>query len=111
MEQRYQAVLAVIAEGVELTEAASRFGVSRQTLRRWLARCERAGLAGLADRSHVLRGCPHRMDPAVEVVVLEMRDVILLRLPTRLVTRKLQALSCSAQMQPTTHSDHASNVP
>ena len=64
-----------------------------------------------ADRSHVLRGCPHRMDPAVEVVVLEMRDVILLRLPTRLVTRKLQALSCSAQMQPTTHSDHASNVP
>jgi transposase len=73
MEQRYQAVLAVIGDGVEVTEAASRFGVSRQTLHRWLARYERAGLAGLADRSHVPRGCPHQMDPAVEVLVLEMR--------------------------------------
>ena len=51
MEQkRYQAVLAVIAEGVELTEGGEPFRCSRQTLRRWLARCERAGLAGLADR-------------------------------------------------------------
>lgn len=73
MEQRYQAVLAVIGDGVEVTEAASRFGVSRQTLHRWLARYERAGLAGLADRSHVPRGCPHQMDPTVEVLVLEMR--------------------------------------
>ena len=73
MEQRYQAVLAVIGDGVAVTEAASRFGVARQTLHRWLARYERGGLAALADRSHAARDCPHQMAPAVEVLVLEMR--------------------------------------
>ncbi|HVF19282.1 MAG TPA: helix-turn-helix domain-containing protein [Mycobacteriales bacterium] len=49
VEQRYQAVLAVL-EGATVTEVASRFGVHRQTLHRWLRRYEAAGLAGLADR-------------------------------------------------------------
>ena len=52
VEQRYQAVLAVISEGVPVVEVASRFGVSRQTVHRWLGRYEREGLAGLVDRSH-----------------------------------------------------------
>ena len=36
MEQRYQAVLAVIRDGVPVTEVAGRFGVSRQAVHRWL---------------------------------------------------------------------------
>jgi transposase-like protein len=36
--QRYQAVLAVIAEGWSVTEVAGKWGVSRQTLHSWLAR-------------------------------------------------------------------------
>jgi transposase len=50
-EQRYQAVLAVIAEGLSVSQVADKVGVSRQTLHAWLARYEAEGLAGLADRS------------------------------------------------------------
>jgi len=72
VEQRYQAVLAVL-DGASVTEVAARFEVHRQTVHRWLARYERAGLAGLADRSHRPQGCPHQMPPAVEAQILEWR--------------------------------------
>jgi len=74
-EQRYQAVLAVIAEGRTVTEVAGRWGVSRQSLHSWLARYEAGGLEGLPDRSHRPLSCPHQMSPAVEARVLELRRV------------------------------------
>jgi helix-turn-helix protein len=73
VEQRYQAVLAVIRDGVAIVEVARRFGVSRQAVHRWLRWYEDQGLAGLADRSHRPARCSHQMDPAVEVWVLEAR--------------------------------------
>ena len=73
VEQRYQAVLAVIRDGVPIVEVASRFGVSRQAVHRWLRRYENEGLTGLVDRSHRPPRCSHQMDPAVEVWVLETR--------------------------------------
>ena len=73
MEQRYQAVLAVIRDGVPVVEVASRFGVSRQAVHRWLRWYEDQGLAGLVDRSHRPPRCSHQMDPAIEVWVLEQR--------------------------------------
>ena len=39
-EQRYQAVLAVIAEGCSVVATAGRFGVSRQSVHAWLAKYE-----------------------------------------------------------------------
>ena len=51
-EQRYQAVMAVIGDGLSVSQAAEKIGVARQTLHRWLARYEAEGLDGLADRSH-----------------------------------------------------------
>lgn len=48
MEQRYQAVLAVIRDGESIVDVASRVGVSRQTVHAWLARYEAGGLAALA---------------------------------------------------------------
>jgi transposase InsO family protein len=39
----------------------------------WLARYEAGGVDGLGDRSHRPVSCPHQMDPAVEVVVAELR--------------------------------------
>ena len=36
MEQRYQAVLAVIADGRGVGEVAAQFGVSRQSVHEWL---------------------------------------------------------------------------
>lgn len=46
-EQRYQAVLAVISDGLSISQVAEKVGVSRQTLHTWLARYEAEGLDGL----------------------------------------------------------------
>lgn len=72
-EQRYLAVLAVIAEGHTVKDVAARWGVSRQTVHGWLARYEAGGLEGLADRSHRPVSCPHQMPAVMEAAVLEMR--------------------------------------
>lgn len=73
VEQRYQAVLAVIADGEPVRAVADGWGVSRQTVHTWLARYEAAGLDGLVDRSHRPASCPHRMAASVEAAVLELR--------------------------------------
>jgi hypothetical protein len=67
VEQRYQAVLAVIRDGVKVVDVAHRFEVSRQAVHRWLRWYEDQGLPGLVDRSHRPPRCSHQMDPAVEV--------------------------------------------
>ena len=72
-EQRYQAVLSVIADGLGVGQAAEKVGVSRQTLHAWLARYEADGLDGLVDRSHRPARCPHQMPAAVEAALLELR--------------------------------------
>ena len=72
-EQRYQAVLAVISDGLSVSQAAAKVGVSRQTLHSWLARYEAEGLEGLVDRSHRPASCPHQMAAEIEAVVLELR--------------------------------------
>src|SRR2546430_16839713 len=72
-EQRYQAVLDVIAEGRAVMEVGSQWGVSRRTVHRWLARYEVEGLEGLPDRSHRPERCPRRMPAEIEVMVLELR--------------------------------------
>ena len=53
VEQRYRAVLAVLA-GATVTEIAAQLGVSRQTVSGWKSRYEAEGLAGLADRGTLL---------------------------------------------------------
>src|ERR1700720_396250 len=72
-EQRYQAVLAVISDGLSISQVASKVGVSRQTLHAWLARYEADGLEGLGDRSHRPSSCPHQMAAVFEAAVLELR--------------------------------------
>ncbi|OCB33642.1 transposase [Mycobacterium malmoense] len=72
-EQRYQAVMAVIGDGLTVSQAADKTGVARQTLHRWLARYEAQGLDGLVDRSHRPVSCPHQMPAEVEAAVVELR--------------------------------------
>ena len=72
-EQRYQVVLAVVEDGVSVTEAAEKAGVSRQTVHAWLGRYAACGLEGLADRSHRPARCPHQMSAAVEVRLVDLR--------------------------------------
>jgi transposase InsO family protein len=73
MEQKYQAVLAVIRDGISIIEVANRFGVSRQSVHSWLARYEAEGMAGLVERSHRPPRCEHQMGTDVEVRVIELR--------------------------------------
>ena len=72
-EQRYKAVLAVLAAGRTVSEVASEWGVCRQTMHRWLARYEDDGLEGLGNRSCRPVHCPHQTPATVEAMVLEMR--------------------------------------
>jgi transposase InsO family protein len=72
-EQRYQAVLAVISDGLSVSQVAEKVGVSRQTVHTWLARYEARGLEGLVDRSHRPVSCPHQMPAEVEAAMLELR--------------------------------------
>lgn len=51
VEHRYQVVLAMIRDGVGVSEVASRLSVSRRAVHRWLRRYDDQGLARLADRS------------------------------------------------------------
>lgn len=72
-EQRYLAVMAVIGDGLSISQVAEKVGVSRQTLHAWLARYEAEGLEGLKDRSHRPGRCPHQMGGQVEALLLELR--------------------------------------
>ena len=73
MEQRYQAVLAVVQDGWKVSEVAERLGVSRQSVHAWIARYEAGGLAALADRSHRPASCPHQTTPELEARICELR--------------------------------------
>jgi transposase InsO family protein len=72
-EQRFNAVMEVLRDGLTVIEVAERHGVSRQTVSGWLGRYRTGGLEALADRSHRPRRCPHQMPAAVEARLCELR--------------------------------------
>jgi transposase InsO family protein len=72
VEQRLDAVRAVLA-GASVVEVAAAFGVSRVSVHAWLRRYVAEGLAGLVDRSHRPRSCPHQVSDSVAVLVAEVR--------------------------------------
>jgi len=73
VEQRYHAVMEVLAGGVAVTEVAERYGVSRKSVHAWVNRYRAEGLAGLADRSHRPHGHPLQLAAEVEAQLVEMR--------------------------------------
>ena len=73
MEQRYQAVMAVVQDGWKVSEVADRLGVSRQAVHKWITRYERAGLPALADHSHRPQSCSHQIAPELEALICELR--------------------------------------
>jgi transposase InsO family protein len=73
IEQRYLAVRDVLDNGAKIVDVATRFGVDRRTVHRWLRRYTSEGLGALADRSHRPDVCPHQMTPAVEARIVDLR--------------------------------------
>jgi transposase-like protein len=69
MEQRYQAVMAVIQDGWKVTEVAEHLGVARQSVHNWIARYEAGGLPALADRSHKPQSCAYQIAPELEAMI------------------------------------------
>src|SRR3989442_12980434 len=56
-----------------VTELCARYGVSRKTGYKWLARYADVGVAGLAERSRAPHRCPHPIAPAVPAANVEAR--------------------------------------
>ncbi len=73
-EQRTALVHTVRAAGLSVAEAARRYGVSRQTAHKWLARFDKDPSRPLADRSRRPVSCPRRTADDTESAVLEARD-------------------------------------
>jgi transposase InsO family protein len=72
-EQRFNAVMEVLRDGLTVIEVAERYGVSRQAVHGWLRRYRAGGLEALADRSHRPNSCPHQMPATVEAHLCELR--------------------------------------
>lgn len=73
VEQRYAAVREVLDTDATVTEVATRHGVSRQSLHRWLAAYANGGLGALADRSSRPDRCPHQTSAEIEAQIVSMR--------------------------------------
>jgi transposase InsO family protein len=73
VEQRHKAVLEVMG-GLPVTEVAARYGVTRQTVHRWLRWYAQGGIVALADSSCRPASCPHQMPPAVEARIVALRS-------------------------------------
>lgn len=56
-----------------MTELCERYGISRPTGYKWVARYAEAGEEGLTDRSRAPKSCPHRLSEDVARRILEAR--------------------------------------
>ncbi len=72
VEQRYLAVREVL-DGAKVTDVATRYGVDRRTVHRWLLRYANEGLGALADRSCRPDRCPHQTAPEIEARIVALR--------------------------------------
>jgi transposase InsO family protein len=72
VEQRHKAVLEVLG-GATVTDVALRYGVTRQTVHRWLRSYARFGLGGLVDHPSRPARCPHQMPAVVEARIVDLR--------------------------------------
>jgi transposase len=73
VEQRYLAVREVLDSGAKISDVATRYGVDRRTVQRWLLRYANEGLGALADRSSKPDRCPHQITPEIEAQIVSLR--------------------------------------
>jgi transposase len=72
VEQRYLAVREAL-DGARITDVATRYGVDRRTVHRWVVRYANEGLGALADRSSRPDRCPHQIAPEIEARIVALR--------------------------------------
>src|SRR5438094_6693516 len=98
VEQREELARLASVSGANLSELCERFGISRTSGYKWLARFRAEGRAGLQDRSRRPRTSPERTEARIERLVVELRQ----RHPAwggRKLRARLQALQVVADDQ------------
>lgn len=86
MHERQRFVWDAESARCSFSELCRRYGISRKTGYKWLARYRRLGPDSLADRSHRPQQCPHATDPTL------IREILALRKSWRWGARKLHQL-------------------
>lgn len=74
MDIREEIALAALGGMYSVTEIALRYGVTRPTVRVWRERYREHGQAGLKDRSHATRNCPHKLSAELEELIVAERE-------------------------------------
>jgi len=70
---RMEFVVAHESQQYSFTELCELFGISREAGYRCVRRFREDGIEGLKDRSRAPKSCPHRVDEAVEQLLIEAR--------------------------------------
>jgi transposase InsO family protein len=73
VDQRLQFVADHQRALYDMTTLCARYGVSRKTGYKWLARYAAAGPVALHDRSHAPQHCPHAIEPALAALLVAAR--------------------------------------
>jgi putative transposase len=73
LDQRRKFIDDLVSGQWSMTELCARFGVSRPTGYKWVARHRAGGVTALADRSHAPHQCPHRTAGNLEVLIVAAR--------------------------------------
>lgn len=74
MSLRREFIIQAQQEGANISGLSQRYGISRKTGYKWLARYRAAGVAGLADQSRQPQRSPRRTSAGVEAVVVAARQ-------------------------------------
>jgi transposase InsO family protein len=70
---RMEFIVAHQSEQYSFTELCELFGISREAGYYCVRRFREDGIEGLKERSRAPKSCPHRVDPAVEALLIEAR--------------------------------------
>jgi len=76
MEQKLLFVADAIKNLESFTTLCQRYGISRKTGYKWLARYESQGMAGLAEQSRRPKGHPHQTPPTIRQAIIELRNKV-----------------------------------
>jgi putative transposase len=74
LDERLRFIRDVESGHWSMTELCERYGVTRPTGYKWLARYRARGRTGLADGSHAPQTCPHRTGDATEALIVAVRQ-------------------------------------
>jgi putative transposase len=74
MNERLKFVQDALSDRFTMAEVCARYGVSRPTGYKWIARHKEEGRRGLADRSRAPHTCPHALAPAIIALLCTTRE-------------------------------------